>query len=104
MKNALGSFALVALLLAGCGSHAASPMPLLPAPANNDSVQTVAFDDNGIADFTGATVGIRLNGESTFNSPNYGVVLGYFKGTTSLTSQVITLKAGKNVRFKNVDA
>src|SRR5579863_4998877 len=104
MKNALASFAFAALLLAGCGSHAVAPSALMQAPAHN-ATMTLGFDDNGVVPaFTGFTGGIRLNGESSFTSPTYGVVLGYFKGTTSLTSQVITVKHGINIRFKNVDA
>lgn len=103
MKIAFASIALAAVL-AGCGSRAAAPLPMMPAPSQQSGVVTIGFDDNRLTTFTGATVGIRLNGENPFTSPKYGVVLGYFKGLISTTSQVITLKHGINVRFKNVDS
>jgi plastocyanin len=105
MKLALGSISLAALLLAGCGGHAASPTPGLPAPSQpTNSVTTVGFSDAGIDASTVQHVGIRLNGESPFTDPRYGFVLGYFKGKTSTTSQVFTLPMGKQVKFFNVDA
>lgn len=105
MKKALISIAVAAALFAGCGSRASSPMLGLPAPAHNDQVTTVDFNDAGVATATPhASVGIRLNGETPFTSPTYGRVLGYFKGFTSTTSQVIMLQAGKFVKFKNVDS
>jgi plastocyanin len=104
MKNALASVSLIALLLAGCGGRSAAPLSAMPPVGTDQSVTTIAFDDSGIVDLSSTTIGIRLNGESPFTDSRYGRVIGYFKGTTSLTSQVITLHAGKSVKFKNVDA
>ena len=50
------------------------------------------------------TVGIRLTGESVTADARYGPVLGYFLGTTSTTSQVVSLTAGVPVIFKNIDS
>ncbi len=48
------------------------------------------------------TVGIRLNGELSFNDPNYGFELGYAVGTGTQT-QTISLPIGESVQFKNLD-
>jgi plastocyanin len=48
-------------------------------------------------------VGIRLTGESTGSSSEYGNVLGYFKGKKSTTSEVVKLTAGDNVVFVSVE-
>ena len=50
------------------------------------------------------TVGIRLIGESVTLDARYVSVLGYFLGTTSTKSQVVSLTAGVPVIFKNVDS
>lgn len=103
MKYAVGSLVLAALLLAGCSTHGSSASaPLVQPPSQ--SVSNVGFSDNGI-DISSSTVavGMRLTGESSFTSKRYGVVLGYFKGKTSFTSQVISLFASTPVRFFNVD-
>ena len=103
MKYAVGSFVLAALLLAGCSAHGTSASsPIVPAPSQN--VMNVGFNEDGIDVTTTAKVGLRLNGETPFNSPKYGTVLGYFKGKTSTTSQIVTLPSSTQVRFFNVDA
>jgi plastocyanin len=104
LKNALGIISLVTLLAAGCGSQAASPMPAVPAPAQPaGGANAVAFDEAGF-NLTNLQVGIRLNGEASIVDSRYGFVLGYFKGKTSTTSQVVSLPMGRNVKFFNVDA
>lgn len=102
MKYAVGSFALAALLLAGCSAHGTSASsPIVPAPSQN--VANVGFNEDGVDTITTAKVGIRLTGEAPFNSAKYGTVLGYFKGKTSTTSEVISLPSATAVRFFNVD-
>jgi hypothetical protein len=104
MKSAFVSISLAAALLAGCGSRAASPMSAVPPVASADQVTTVAFDDAGFLTSTPhISVGIRLEGENPFTSPAYGKVLGYFKGLTSTTSEVISVQSGKVIKFRNVD-
>jgi plastocyanin len=93
---------LAAALISGCSGSASGP-PALSAPS---APQSVAFTDDGfvnsISDTT-AAVGIRLTGESSGKS-KYGMVLGYFKGTKSTISHVVTLSAGQSVVFHNVDS
>jgi|SRR5215469_5025725 len=103
MKYAVGSFVLAALLLAGCSAHGSSASaPVVQPPTQ--SVANVGFNDDGIdLSSTAVAVGLRLTGESSFTSARYGVVLGYFKGKTSFTSQVVSLPAATSVRFFNVD-
>jgi plastocyanin len=102
MKYALGAFSLAALLLAGCGGQSAAPMPA--APAQPGGTMNLAVNDAGVDVTTVKQVGIRLTGEMSFTDPRYGVVLGYFKGKVSTTSQVITLPMGTNVRFFSVES
>src|ERR1700680_3433603 len=91
------------LALAGCGSQSTNAAaPAMPAshaiaPA---LTQMLAVSDDAI---TTKKVGVRLTGEIKFNSPTYGTVLGYFKGKTSINSQVVKLPAATNVVFYNVD-
>lgn len=103
MKYAVGSFVLATLLLAGCSAHGTSASsPIVPAPSQN--VMNVGFNEDGVDVSTSAiAVGIRLTGEAPFTSPRYGVVLGYFKGKTSTTSEVISLPAATSVHFFNLD-
>jgi len=106
MKHAVTAFSLAALLAAGCGGQSAAPMPAAPAPSQaGDGTVNVGVTDDG---FDCATctlaVGVRLTGESSFTDPRYGVVLGYFKGKTSTTSEVISLPTGRNVKFFNLDS
>ncbi len=51
-----------------------------------------------------AAVGVRLNGEHSVTDPHYGLILGYFNGTTSTTTQLVMLTAGEDVQFFNVDS
>jgi plastocyanin len=95
---ALALFA--APLFTGCGGQAAATMP---AAANQDTAAIqVPLSDDVTGNIT-STMGIRLTGESSFNSPTYGTVLGYFKGRTSMTSQVVTLPMNRNVVFVSVE-
>ena len=106
MKIALSMLSLAALLLAGCGGQAASPTTALPTPvqpASDSHVTMLGVTDDGVDTLSTLHVGIRLTGESSFMSPRYGFVLGYFKGKTSTTSEVITLATATPVRFFNVD-
>lgn len=102
MKYAVGSLVLAALLLAGCSAHGSSASaPVVQPPSQ--SVSNIGINDDGIDLTTTVAVGMRLTGESSFTSKRYGVVLGYFKGKTSFTSQVVSLPAATPVRFFNVD-
>lgn len=47
-------------------------------------------------------IGIRLNGELSYDDPNYGFELGYALGRTTQT-QTIGLRAGEYVMFRNLD-
>lgn len=87
--------------VAGCGSSQSSmPQPMqLTAP---QSVTKIPLD-GAISDAATGTVGIRLTGETAFNSPKYGAVQGYFKGKKSMTAQVVTLSANTNVVFQSED-
>ena len=88
-------------LAAGCGSSQSS----MPQPMHQTSpmgVTTIPLD-GAISDAATGTVGIRLTGETSFNSPKYGAVQGYFKGKKSTTAQVITLSANTNVVFQSED-
>jgi plastocyanin len=96
---------LAAAFIAGCGGSAStSPMPSANntqsasnmSPSRSPATE-VTFDATG-------KVGVRLTGEASFMTRHYGKVLGYFKGTTSKTSQVVVLATGTNVVFKNVDS
>ncbi len=49
------------------------------------------------------TIGIRLNGELSFDDSNYGVELGYAIGSTTQT-QTISVSAGGFVLFHNYDS
>jgi plastocyanin len=100
MKNAFACISFAALLAAGCGGNASMPAAIAH-PASNSAATVVLRD--GDADSTTFTVGVRLTGESPTTSRTYGRVLGYFKGTTSHKSQVVSLLAGQKVSFSNVD-
>jgi plastocyanin len=91
---------LAAAFIAGCGGSAGPP----PMPTSNGPHTTPMSVTNDVAtiDFT-AAVGVRLTGEQPFQTIHYGKVLGYFKGLTSTTSQVVVLFANQNVAFHNVD-
>ena len=105
MKHAVGSIALAALILAGCSAHGSSASPVVPAPAQPNVINLGVTEDGVVPDTTTvAKVGIRLTGESPFMSTRYGRVIGYFKGKTSLTSQIVSLPANTAVRFFNVDS
>jgi plastocyanin len=80
-------------------------MPGVPASVQpgGDST-TLGVSDAGFDSSTSTlAVGVRLTGESSFTSPKYGFVLGYFKGKTSTTSEVVTLPMGRNVKFFSED-
>ena len=101
MKYGLGILALSTLLLAGC-SGGGPTTSALPAPAQPNRVVDVGVTDDALT--TVDAVGIRLNGETATNTRAYGTVLGYFRGKTSTTSQIVSLPAGISVRFFNEDA
>ena len=104
MKYAFGSVALAALLLAGCGSHAAAPLSAVSSHPTNNTVLTVPVQDEttNIGAIT-QHVGARLTGETGITDPRYGFVIGYFKGKTSTTSQIVSLPTATQVKFFNVD-
>jgi hypothetical protein len=55
-----------------------------------------------VYDETLTTVGVRFNGELSYNDPNYGVELGYAIGNTTQT-QTISVGAGESILFHNYD-
>jgi len=100
-------FATAILTLAGCSGQGTTAMS--PANLASHAVQPAQIQQIQTLDVSGDTlitqkVGIRLNGETPFNSPNYGRVLGYFKGKTSTISQVVKVTAAEPIFFFNVDA
>ena len=102
MKTTSACVALLALLAAGCAAHNSIINPT-PASASN-SIASRPVEDSAPDSGTGTlTVGIRLNGESSINDSRYGFILGYFKGKTSMTSEVISLPASTSVHFFNLD-
>lgn len=48
------------------------------------------------------SVGVRLDGEMSFNDPNYGFELGYALGSGTQT-QTISAAAGESIQFSNLD-
>src|SRR5579864_4942075 len=105
--HALVSFSLAALLIGGCSSRSAAPQPMsgggtAGAAGLVSRPATVAVGDVS-PDTVNFRVGIRLTGESAFTDARYGRVLGYFKGTTSTTSQVVSVRTGMTIRFISVE-
>jgi|SRR5450755_1510401 hypothetical protein len=101
-------FAIAAFVaLVGCSSQAMNAIPSTQtashAISSAPAVLNVSGDDSAFSPDVLQIVGVRLNGEAPFNSPRYGTMLGYFRGTTSTTSQVVMLTAAMNVIFHNVD-
>jgi len=94
-----------AAMVPGCpnGGSTAIPRGLTLGPDGDMWFVTEGCTYVGVYEAKVATVGIRLTGEQPFNDPNYGFELGYFDGTTSMTSQTVSLPTGESVRFKNVD-
>jgi plastocyanin len=92
-----------AAFIAGCGGAAGTaPMPSSNSPRGStmsqaDEATHLMFDAT-------ANVGVRLTNEKSFLTRHYGKVLGYFKGKTSPTSQVVVLLSNTNVVFDNVDS
>ena len=105
MKHALTVLSLAAVLAAGCGGHAAAPTSALPAPGQaGGNTMDVGITEDGFDSATSTiAVGVRLTGENPFVDSRYGQVLGYFKGKTSMTSEVVSVPMGRNIRFFNVD-
>jgi plastocyanin len=100
----LAAFAVA--LLAGCANQSASSsLPTSAAAPTN-----IAFTEHQlavpslVADAKAGGVGVRLTSENPTTNKHYGRVIGYFKGTTSMTSQVVMLSADTNVTFTNVDS
>ncbi len=93
------------LAIAGCGGTAALPHAnaMSNGMSGRDAVM-MGVDSDAIQPASAEEVGIRLNGESSFSSKHYGVVLGYFRGIKSLTSQVVDLTADTSVVFMNEDS
>jgi plastocyanin len=97
MKNAFALVLSIGLICAGCGSRSSAPASVL---ASNPTT-LVAFGAG--PDLTSTTtVGVRLDVKS-FIDPEYGFVLGYFKGKLATRTQVISVSPGKNIKFVNVD-
>lgn len=93
------------LAMAGCGGTAALPHSnMMSGGHSGQSAAVVGFADDAFQPDSAQVVGVRLTGESSFHSNNYGTVLGYFRGTKSLTSQVVSLTAATTVVFHNVDS
>ena len=102
MKSALIPLAVSALLIAGCGSHASTPMSAMPVHQPGGAM-VVPVQDDSPDTLTTAHVGVRLTGETGITDSRYGFVIGYFKGKTSTTSQIVSLPAATPVKFFNVD-
>ena len=112
MKAILGLVS-IAILLGGCSGHLTPPAAV--PMGQRDAVTTVGvthdgfttngsdIESNAAMTATPIPAGVRLTGEQPITDHRYGFVLGYFKGLTSTTSQVITVAAGKKITFKNVD-
>jgi plastocyanin len=96
-----------AALAAGCAGQSSPSQAVIPAQQQAAAVTKIPVSDHALADTlltdTSLTVGVRLETEKSKTSKKYGKVLGYFKGTTSLKSQVVMLAASQNVVFENVD-
>ncbi len=104
MKYAFTPIALAALLLAGCGSRAAAPLgPVSGHQLGNGVITLGVHDDSVTPDLGTKAVGARLTGETGITDPRYGFVIGYFKGKTSTTSQIVTLPTATSVKFFNED-
>jgi plastocyanin len=102
MKTSSVFVIILALLAAGCAAHDSVISPTPVSATNSIASRTTgdATTDSGTGTLT---VGIRLNGEAGIIDPRYGLILGYFKGKTSTTSQVVVLPMGRNVKFQNFD-
>jgi hypothetical protein len=102
MKTSSVLVAVLALFAAGCAAHN-SVINSAPISAS-DSIASHQTDGATSDSGTGTlTVGIRLNGEAGIIDSRYGLILGYFKGKTSINSEVVVLPMGRNVRFQDVD-
>ncbi len=93
------------LALAGCGGASALPHSnMMSSGAGGQAGAVLGLSGDAIQPDTAEGIGIRLNGESGLVTKHYGTVLGYFRGTKSLTSQVVQLTANTRVIFTNEDA
>ena len=102
MKTTSVYVALLALLAAGCAAHNSIINPAAVSASNSIAARPVEniAPDSGTGTLT---VGIRLNGEEGIIDSRYGLILGYFKGKVSTTSEVVVLPMGRNVKFQNED-
>src|SRR5437870_9382589 len=99
MKIVRALFFVVAVIFSGCSGQVASPQLSQSHPAE---ASTIAFNDSGL-DATGQLrIGVNLEA-NPIRDPRYRYVIGYFKGTTSQTSQIISVGMGRSVKFVNVD-
>jgi plastocyanin len=101
MRAQILSAMALATLLAGCGG---SQQAAGTSPGGGSLPMAIAFDDDHVQSAGDFTVGVRLTNEKSSTSKKYGAVLGYFKSTKSLTSEVVTIPAGSSVVFTNVDS
>ena len=101
MKSRTLVVLVLALVAAACSGRGA--VPGTPSSAANP-VTTLFIADDGPDIATPAPVGARLTGEHSITNSHYGFILGYFNGRTSLTSEVVHLTAGTQVKFFNVDS
>src|SRR5579863_6434242 len=97
---------LTAAVLPACAGAGGS-LPSAPNQLQSAGVMPVYNDrypDSVAAAVTPQIVGVdNHNGVAKVNDPTYGEIWGYFNGTTSLMSQVVTLTANEPVQFQNVD-
>jgi plastocyanin len=97
------------LALAGCGGASAVPQSntmsnMMMTRTSGQAGAVLGLSSDEVQPDSAEGVGIRLNGESSYSSKHYGIVLGYFRGSKSTTSQVVQLTASTKVIFTNHDA
>jgi plastocyanin len=84
------------------GIGVATAALLAPVAQSDAALRTPASTSRQVVQIP-LFVGIRLVGETSFTSPTYGFVQGYFRGTTSTQAQVVVLPPNTDIIFKNVD-
>ena len=92
------------LALAGCGGASTVPHSNVASNGMAGQAGSVLNLADGFQPDSAEGVGIRLNGESGTMTAHYGTVLGYFRGSQSLKSQIVQLTADTKVIFTNEDA
>jgi plastocyanin len=99
MKFVAVVFSLALVFAGGCSGQGAPSVPAAPL----DGTKLVSIGSEGLNSSSPISVGVRLDPQQPLRDPRYGFVLGYFRGTTSHNSQVISVSMGKAIKFTNVD-